>query len=238
MRVMVSNATGLRVGMLVERYPGMLGHLYSPGGQRGPWPELPYALDNGAFPAFTKGEAWDSAAHLELLMWAKNSGQAPLWALVPDVVGDRAATIAKWNHTHAAVAAFGWPLAFAVQDGMTPADVPRGASVVFVGGSTEWKWATVSMWAKEFPRTHVGRVNTYRWLRVCEDAGVESVDGTGWFRANENQREGLEQWLREVTGRAQRPAQQSLSFDGSAGEMAHGSACSAIVAPAPAGGRK
>ncbi len=234
----MSNATGFRVGQLVERYPGLLGHLFSPGQQRGPWPEMPYALDNGAWGAFKNGEEWDPVGHLELLMWAKNSGQAPSWALVPDVVGDREGTIAKWHHKHAAVASFGWPLAFAVQDGMTPADVPREAAVVFVGGGTEWKWATVSMWCREFPRVHVGRVNTYRWLRVCEAAGAESIDGTGWFRANENQREGLEQWLQEVTGRAHRANQESLSFADSGDTMAPGSLCSGIGRISPHGARQ
>lgn len=238
MRVMVSNATGFRVGQLAERYPGLLGHLFSPGGQRGPWPEMPYALDNGAFPAFAKGEPWDRGAYDELLTWASGTGQAPLWALVPDVVGDRAGTLSAWNRNREHVAAYRWPLAFAVQDGMTPADVPDAAAVVFVGGSTEWKWSTVSMWCREFPRVHVGRVNTYRWLRVCEDAGAESVDGTGWFRANENQREGLEQWLREVTGKAPRLCQTSLSFGVTADETAHGSESCATAALAPAGAGK
>ena len=32
---------------------------------------------------------------------------------------------------------------------------------------------------------HVGRVNSMKRLRVCEDLGVDSVDGTGWFRARD-----------------------------------------------------
>ena len=44
--VMVSNINGTDVGIIAERYRGALGHLYSPGAQRGPWPEIPYALDN------------------------------------------------------------------------------------------------------------------------------------------------------------------------------------------------
>ncbi len=199
---------------------------------------MPYALDNGAFPAFTKGEAWDPIAYRELLEWAAATCQPPLWALVPDVVGNAAATIARWHEERGGVAAYGWPLAFAVQDGMTPADVPEGAAVIFVGGSTEWKWSTVSMWCRQFPRVHVGRVNTYRWLRVCEDAGAESCDGTGWFRGDQKQREGLEQWLREVTGRAPRSSQGSLNFDASAAETAPGSACCATAVLAPAGERK
>lgn len=51
MIVMVSNQTGIEVGILAMRYPGKVGHMFSPGGERGPWRELPHALDNDAWPA-------------------------------------------------------------------------------------------------------------------------------------------------------------------------------------------
>ena len=50
MLVMVSNATGVEVGLLAGKYPGRIGHLFSPGGQRGPWREIPHAFDNSRFP--------------------------------------------------------------------------------------------------------------------------------------------------------------------------------------------
>ncbi len=213
----------------------MLGHLYSPGGEAGPFPFMPYALDNGAFPAWTNGRAWEPQPWLDLLGWARQSGQRPLWVLVPDVVGDRAATIAAWHRWAPVAAAYGWPLAFAAQDGMSFDDVPADAAVVFLGGSTEWKWASVSAWCARFPRVHVGRVNTYRWLRVCEDAGAESVDGTGWFRGRNAQVEGLKQWLREASGESARTIQTSLSFDDSGDPTAPGSRSSSTAEPAACG---
>jgi hypothetical protein len=89
---------------------------------------------------------------------------------------------------HSEAGQYGWPLAFAVQDGMTPSDVPGNAEVVFVGGTTKWKWDTAEMWAKSFPRVHVGRVNEVRRLWQCADLGIEPVDGTGWFRDSEDGR--------------------------------------------------
>ena len=56
MMVMIANRSGVEVGYLAGRYPGVLGHLYSPGAQRGPWPFLPYALDNGRYGAWAKIE--------------------------------------------------------------------------------------------------------------------------------------------------------------------------------------
>jgi len=236
--VMPANSTGIVTGYLAGKYTGTLGHLFSPGAQRGPYPFMPYALDNGAYSAFTAKTAWDPVAWLELLIWAKNSGQAPRWVLVPDVVGDRAATLRKWDAHSLAASQFGWPLAFAAQDGMSPSDVPSDASVVFVGGSTEWKLDTLHMWCRSFPRVHIGRINTYRWLTVCERAGAESVDGTGWFRGDKEQLRGLEQWCAESTGQRPRVDQQSLFSDPTGDETGHGLKSCEITARAPVGAGK
>jgi hypothetical protein len=61
-------------------------------------------------------------------------------------------------------------------------DVPYNADIVFIGGSTSWKWRTLRTWTGAFPRVHVGRVNSRRLLEMAENCGAESCDGTGWFR--------------------------------------------------------
>lgn len=194
---MVANQTGIEVGLMAARYPGRLGHLYSPGAQRGPWRELPYALDNGAYAAFINDAAWDESAWRCLLSWAVLSGQRPRWAVVPDVVGNRSATIERWHRYHSEVRALGIQPAFAAQDGMTFEDVPAD-SVVFLGGSTEWKEAAIGPWCARFPgRVHVGRVNKWDRLVRCWRAGAISVDGTGWF--HRIQRRELAQFLAETS---------------------------------------
>lgn len=208
--VMPANNTGIQVGYLAGRFPGMLGHLFSPGAQRGPFPYMPYGLDNAAFEAYKNGTEWDEAAWRALLEWARISGQPPLWVLVPDVVGDRLRTLRKWEMFHDVARRYGWPLAFAVQDGMEPSDVPAGADVVFVGGSTDWKWSTYRDWCAAFPRVHIGRVNTYGQLVKCLDAGAESVDGTGWFRGDRRQYNGLLAFLEEQAGVRFRHEQMTL----------------------------
>lgn len=169
---------------LAGKHPGKLGWLMSPKWRLKttlrPW--IPYALDNDAFSAWTNKTEWSFEEWKALLDWSKSSGLKPLWALVPDVVADRHATLERWHQYAPLVKSYGWPLAFAVQDGMSVHDVPENADVVFVGGTTEFKWSTVQMWAWYFPRVHVGRVNSIDRLWQCEDLGVESVDGTGWFR--------------------------------------------------------
>jgi hypothetical protein len=201
MMVMVSNHTSFEFGHLATAHPGRIGHLYSPGGQRGPWPFMPYALDNGAYGAHKNKSAWDVREWRELLRWAALSGQKPLWALVPDVVEDRQATIDHWWRYVDEVRAYGFRTAFAVQDGMHFGDVPMTADVVFLGGSTEWKEAAIEVWCKRFPgQVHVGRVNNWDRLVRCWRAGAVSVDGTGWYHksARSNQRGELLKFIKET----------------------------------------
>jgi hypothetical protein len=208
---MPANNTGVRTGYLAGRFPSKIGHLFSPGGERGPLEFIPYSLDNGAYGAYLARKEWDCEAWVRLLDWANISGQTPLWAIVPDVVGNKVATLRNWSQHAGTVARYGWKLAFAVQDGMVPNDVPNDADVIFVGGSTEWKWATVGLWCANFPRVHVGRVNTYRRLWQCHDLGAESIDGTGWMRGDQVQYRGLLAYLEESTGSRHRVTQYELA---------------------------
>ena len=196
--VLVSNIVSPWVIDLAKR-TGRVGNIYSPVG----WvanPPLPFALDNGAFSAFTKGAPFDSDGYVRMLDKAAKLDRPPLFCLVPDVVGDRCGTMESWANWLPVCRRYSyngtpWPLAFAVQDGMTPADVPGEASVVFIGGSMAWKLRTMAMWAGEFAMVHVGRVNRPWLLHRCEELGIESVDGTGWWHTDSGQRQGLEAFL-------------------------------------------
>jgi len=128
----------------------------------------------------------------------------PRWIAVPDVVGNREATLRAWFAHSPRVATFGCPLAFVVQDGMTPDDVPPNASVVFVGGTDKWKMRSLPMFTAAFPRVHVGRINGEKGLWECHEAGAESCDGTGWMRCGEERAMPLMRYLEQSTfGRLQ-----------------------------------
>lgn len=215
MLVMPANNSKWQVHYWAGKY-GNLGHLYSIGSHRGPFPHLPYALDNGRFPAWSSGKEWDREAYIGLLQWARDAHIQPLWALVPDVVADAAATFREWEAWSAVVRGFlpNVPLAFAAQDGMRPDDVPPEAGVVFLGGSTEWKRQAIRPWCERHQRVHVGRINTYKWLVECHNAGAESCDGTGWFRGCTKQLAGLEQYLQEQqTNSVPLEAQEQISWE-------------------------
>lgn len=201
---MVSNDSGIEVGLLAGKYPGRIGHLYAPEGQRGPWHEIPYALDNGAWGAHKNNRPWDEASWRALLQWAAMSGIAPRWAVVPDVVANRVGTLVRWSQYAPLVRERGWRCAFAVQDGMTFADVPDDECVLFLGGSTKWKLNAIAPWCAKFPnRVHVARVNTWDRLVKCWRAGAISIDGTGWFRKGrsigDSQANDLRKFLRETS---------------------------------------
>lgn len=218
MMVMPSNNCKNVVHYWAGRFPGLLGHLYSPEGFRGPFPWLPYALDNGRFGAWAHGTPWSEGGFWELCERAAASGQPPLWVAVPDVVADRNATLQEWAAWAPQLKRFGWPLAFVVQDGMTSADVPKDADVVFVGGTTKWKRQTTRLWCRDFLRVHVGRINTERWLWYCLAQGAESCDGTGWLRGDKDQLAGLERFLfRHAAGKGPvRASQHELALEGAA----------------------
>lgn len=191
---MPSDGLTFRLGVLFGRFPGRLGNFHNCDFPKQPHPEFPWALDNGVFGAHKNNQAWDETNFYAFL--DKYMCMGPSWVVVPDAYGDRDMTLRRWDSHYPRLKALNprMGLAIAVQDGMTPDDVPDEADIVFIGGSTEWKWRHLNMWTEAFDRVHVGRVNTPRMLRISEDAGAESCDGTGWFRSPQRTKQ-LEQYL-------------------------------------------
>ncbi len=190
MIVMPGNDGGAWWGYLAGRFAGRIGSLLSPGRWRRPVPFAPYALDNGAFTGFKED------AFLRLLDKAAKH-IPPMWVVVPDAIQDRDGTLRLWKEWRPRLD--GWRLAMAVQDGMSAADVPNDVDVVFVGGTTKWKWQTMRGWCSDFPRVHVGRVNTERHLWMAHECGAESCDGSGWMRDVEDEVPALVSYLEQST---------------------------------------
>jgi len=193
MIVMPSNNTGFECGRLFGMFPDRLAHLHSCERLCEPKPNIPWALDNGVFGAYTAGREWSEEPFYSFL--DAYSAWKPMWVVVPDSVGNREKTIEMWHKHSPALKAFGVPMAFAVQDGMATEDVPEEADIVFVGGTTSWKWKSLPIWTSHFDRVHVGRVNSRRLLEMAEENGAESCDGTGWFRDPKRTQE-LENYLK------------------------------------------
>ena len=190
----------------------------SPSGKRDSR-ELSWALDNEMYVAWSKSgfsndpdvirEHWDGLAFLDALTWALNQPTRPVWVVVPDVPGNATETRRAFDFWAPRMDQF--RLAMAVQDGMSPSDVPDGV-VAFVGGSTEWKWKNVERFCSECETTHVGRVNNYKRLWQCDKAGAASCDGSGFFRGDVNQRKGLVRYLLESSGYVPKEKQQLIDY--------------------------
>lgn len=205
--VMPSNNTCWVVHFWAGAYPGTIGHLYTPNRAERPKPHIPYAIDPGTYAYRDNPGDWPEDRFWRMLEWATVQVAPPIWVAVPDVVFNAAATLANWLKFAGRVKTYGWKIALVVQDGMTPAHVYALAiqpDVIFLGGSTEWKWDTLPIWAKYCNDSgkglHVGRVNSKRLLKLCKDAGADSCDGTGWFRGKVAQILELENFIREESG--------------------------------------
>lgn len=202
---MPSNNAGLVVGYLAGTYPGRIAWLLSPDSWKEPHDFLRYHFDNGAFGRYLRKLPWEDGpfyAHCDKI---KGRTHKPGWIAVPDSVGNREETLRMWFAHSPRVERYGCPLAFVVQDGMTPDDIPPNASVVFVGGTDDWKMRNLTMWTGSFPRVHVGRINGEKGLWECHEAGAESCDGTGWFRGRRAQLAGLLRYLDHSTNGKPQP---------------------------------
>lgn len=155
---------------------------------RGKLHDMPYALDNGAWPAFAQGIAWNEAAfEIALLKY----GPGADFIVAPDVVGKREASL---SITRAWLPGMRrkFPdrrILIAVQDGMTFADIEPLLDEqvgIFLGGGTEWKESAIMPWGRWAAQLglycHVGRVNTSRRIYLCSQAGAHSFDGTSATR--------------------------------------------------------
>jgi len=149
-----------------------------------------YALDNGAWTAYSQERPWDEGAFRALVA---KYGEDADWIVAPDIVGDGlksldlSLTYFDWLHAQTCL------VLLAVQDGMIFADVesvlgPRTG--VFIGGSTEWKEQAIPVWgpwcAERGVWCHVGRVNARRRIRSCALARCTSFDGSSGSRFSVN----------------------------------------------------
>jgi len=151
-----------------------------------------YAVDNGAWGSHSRGEAWEGGPFLDTL---QAYGADADWVVLPDIVEGGLESLARSTEWAAPVLEVAKEALIPVQDGMAPWDVAPLLATdnrlgIFVGGSTEWKLASMPWWgriARRYGRTmHVGRVNSIRRIQACLSAGADSFDGTSVTRYAKN----------------------------------------------------
>jgi hypothetical protein len=137
-----------------------------------------YALDNGAWTAFSTKAAWDEHAFRAMV---ETYGAGADWVVAPDVVAGGLESLRLSERWLPWLADRCRRVLVAVQDGMVPADLRPivGDRIgIAIGGSTEWKleqlgrgtWAELDCWR------HALRVNTVRRISMC--SGLDSFDGS------------------------------------------------------------
>ena len=146
---------------------------------------FPFALDNGAWTAHQRGEAFDVGAFEKAVEWGADRAD---WLILPDIVAGGLASLRfsmEWAPRVAGIC----PLLLAVQDGIEVEDVAGlvGPDLgLAIGGTSEWKEKTARHWgrlaASRGAYLHVLRVNTARRIRICQDAGAHSFDGSSVTR--------------------------------------------------------
>lgn len=142
-------------------------------------PGVVWAADNGRF---NSPEHYSDERYLRWL--SRQPKDQALFATAPDVVADHAATVEMSRPMLPRIRDAGYPAAFCAQDGATVDAIPwEEFDALFIGGSTDWKLsqAAAELIAEGKRRgkwCHVGRVNSYRRLRLAAVLGADSVDGT------------------------------------------------------------
>ena len=150
---------------------------------------LHYAIDNGAWGCHQQGISFRDKPFMSLV---EKFGDCADFVVIPDIVagGMRSLDFSmSWYSRLAYLPRLLLPVQDG-KDGVPNMDVVTVSKVlrespnlgIFLGGSTEFKLATMYDWgivAKETNRYyHVGRVNSMRSIRLCAEAGADSFDGT------------------------------------------------------------
>lgn len=152
-----------------------------------PDPPIQWAADNGAFGSFLRGEPFKFGKWMD---WLARQPRTSLFAVVPDVVEDHVGTLDLWHEWAPLVRDLGHRPAFALQNGVSARTVPADADALFIGGDDAFKegpTARAICW--EYGSRcwlHMGRVNTWRRLKIAAHFRCDSVDGTylKWPDAN------------------------------------------------------
>ena len=158
-----------------------------------------FAADNGCF---VQSEKYSDEGYLAWL--DKLDRESCLFAAAPDVVGDAEKTRNRSYPMLPKIRELGFKAAFVIQDGETPDEVRWDElDAIFIGGSTEWKLgpiaADIASEAKKRGKwVHMGRVNSFKRMRLAAAIGCDSVDGTYLAFEPDNRKGKIEEWLQKL----------------------------------------
>ena len=155
-----------------------IGQLVTPSTGRTLQPDVPFAIDNGAFGK----DGFEADRFIAILERDKAHQARCLFVCCPDVVGSARRTSEVFDRWHTRLGA--WKVALVAQDGIENMEVPWDRlDALFIGGSTRFKTSDAAQQVGRAARllgkwVHVGRVNTperfdaWEWADSCDGTGV------------------------------------------------------------------
>tara|TARA_R100001244_G_C5118233_1_gene122863 strand:- start:26 stop:664 length:639 start_codon:yes stop_codon:yes gene_type:complete len=157
-----------------------------------------WAFDNGAYSAWTHGEAFPEEQFLRRVekawnMFGAETVSGPYFAITPDIVmgGEESLQFSlKWRKKLLGIV---WPWYLAVQDGMKTKDVKSVLHLfdgIFIGGSDEFK-ATIPEWVDLGLPVHYGKCGTRKKIRQAIRWGVDSLDSSSPIRHGKEEFEAI-----------------------------------------------
>lgn len=145
-----------------------------------------YCLDNGAWTAYQQGRRFDNEKFAGVV---KKFGVDADFTMAPDIVGGGMESLSMSLWWLPELLTLTPRVLIPVQDGMRERDIRPHLSErvgIAIGGTTDWKEYSMRNWGRLSMETgsylHVLRVNSIRRIRLCQDAGAHSCDGTSVTR--------------------------------------------------------
>jgi len=151
--------------------------------------EIDFAVDNGAFVSWKKGEEWDSNEFVKSIEKIVRLNLRPDFIVLPDIVAgglDSLGLSSSW------IVRVPSPKYLAVQDGMEmhldkiDREFMNRIEGLFVGGTMKWKLKTGEFWVNVAKRMkikcHIARVGTFKRLLWARRIGADSVDSTTYIQ--------------------------------------------------------
>lgn len=167
------------------------------------WNNVPldawWAADNGRYAA---PERYTDAGYFYWLQ--RQPRQYNIFATAPDVLGDHAATVAMSTPVFSGIVACGFRSAFVAQDGWEEHTTPWNQFVcLFIGGTDEFKLGrgleAARIGREKYNKwVHMGRVNSFKRLKLAQEHGCWSADGTFLKYAPENNIPRMLNWFAKL----------------------------------------
>lgn len=158
---------------------GIIGWIDTPvQGNKRP-PGLIWCADNGCY-----GKGYVEAKWWRFLENNVHDLDTCVFATAPDRVGDARTTLEMSLPWLPKMRQLGYPAALVFQDGLNELPIPwDDFDVMFIGGTNDWKLGPhipplVAEANERGKHVHMGRVNSYRRLKLAHDMGCHSADGT------------------------------------------------------------